>query len=135
MIYEILLSTTKRTEVVDITSRVEELVRGSGVKSGTLIMFVPHTTASVTISENYDPKVGLDITNSLSKLIPQKVPYAHTEGNADAHIKAALVGSTRTLFIEDGKVVFGTWQGIFFCEFDGPRKRRVLVKILRDEGE
>jgi len=93
-------------------------------------MYVPHTTAAITINENYDPSVTKDITEALTRIAPHNLPYHHTEGNADAHIKAAIVGSSRSVFFEDGKILFGTWQGIFLCEFDGPRRRRVFVKVI-----
>ncbi|MEO0102748.1 MAG: secondary thiamine-phosphate synthase enzyme YjbQ [candidate division WOR-3 bacterium] len=132
MFYRIEIHTHHRNELLDITEEVIKVIKKSNVKNGTVIIFVPHTTAAITINENYDPSVGRDIIDSLARLLPKSVPYAHTEGNADAHIKAALIGSTRTVFLENGEVVFGTWQGIFFCEFDGPRRREVLVKIIPD---
>lgn len=130
MLNQIEISTHSRTELVDITDEIRKAIKKSGVKSGTCIIYIPHTTAAITINENYDPSVCEDIVATLNRLVPHHVRYAHTEGNADAHIKAAIIGSTRTVFFEDGKILFGTWQGIFFCEFDGPRRRKVLVKIL-----
>ncbi len=94
------------------------------------MIFVPHTTAAVTINENYDPSVCSDISSALKRLIPAGDPYEHSEGNADAHIKASIIGSSRTIFIEDGKPAFGSWQGIFLCEFDGPRTREVWIKVI-----
>ena len=132
MLYPIEISTHSRTELVDITDEVRKAIKKSEVKSGTCIIYVPHTTAAVTINENYDPSVCEDIVTNLNRLVPHRAHYAHTEGNADAHIKSAIIGSSRTVFFEDGKILFGTWQGIFFCEFDGPRRRKVLVKILKD---
>ena len=132
MIYPIEISTRSRTELVDITEEVRKVIKKSGVNSGTCIIYVPHTTAAVTINENYDPSVCEDIVTNLNRLVPHSAHYAHTEGNADAHIKAAIVGSSRTVFFEDDKILFGTWQGIFFCEFDGPRRRKILVKVLGD---
>lgn len=132
MYYTIELSTHSRCEFVDITDKVLSVIKKSQVKSGIAIIYVPHTTAAITINENYDPSVTADINNLLNKLIPHNFPYAHTEGNADAHIKSAIMGSTRTVFFENGEILFGTWQGIFFCEFDGPRRRKVFVKILSD---
>ncbi len=132
MLNQIEISTHSRTELVDITEEVSKVIKKSGIKSGTCIIYVPHTTAAVTINENYDPSVGEDIVSILKRLVPHSGHYAHTEGNADAHIKAAIIGSSKTVFFEDGKILFGTWQGIFFCEFDGPRRRRILVKVLSD---
>ena len=117
--------------MVDITPSVAEYVKKSKVSEGFCIIFVPHTTAGITINENYDPSVRSDISNILKKLAPESSSYEHTEGNADAHIKATIVGSSRTVFIEDNKLAFGTWQGIFLCEFDGPRTREVWVKIIK----
>ena len=132
MLFPIEISTHSRTELVDITEEIRRVIKKSAVKSGTCIIYVPHTTAAVTINENYDPSVCEDIVSTLNRFVPHSAHYAHTEGNADAHIKAAIVGSSRTVFFEDGKILFGTWQGIFFYEFDGPRRRKVLVKILKD---
>lgn len=126
------LSTHDRLELIDITDQVLHIIKTSKLKSGTAIIYIPHTTAAVTINENYDPSVTSDINTMLSKLIPHNIHYAHAEGNADAHIKAALIGSSRTVFFENGEILFGTWQGIFFCEFDGPRRRKVFVKIIAD---
>lgn len=131
MIEKIKISTKNRNELVDITNEVKKIIEKNKIKDGVIHIFCPHTTAAITINENYDPSVQEDITNALEKLIPYRGNYSHTEGNADAHIKAAIVGSSRTLFIEDGKLAFGTWQGIFFCEFDGPRTREVWVKIIK----
>jgi len=114
---------------VDITSEIKKVVEKNKIKNGIVHIFCPHTTAGITINENYDPSVKEDITETLNKLIPYHSRYSHSEGNADAHIKAAIIGSSRSLFIEDGKLVLGTWQGIFFCEFDGPRTREIWVKI------
>jgi len=124
------LSTRSREELVDITSRVEEAVRGSGVRDGLCVVFVPHTTAGVTVNENADPSVKEDIVSFLRKLIPASADFSHLEGNSDAHIKASLVGDSETLLVEDGRLVLGTWQGICFAEFDGPRRRKVYVKVI-----
>ena len=132
MIHEIEVTSKSRTELIDITGKAENIIEESGINSGSAIIFVPHTTAAITINENYDPDVGADINAALSSLIPHHNSYSHTEGNSDAHIKAAITGSSRTVFFEKGKIRFGSWQGIFFCEFDGPRKRRVWVKIIKD---
>jgi secondary thiamine-phosphate synthase enzyme len=132
VIEKIKVSTKIRNELVDITSEVKKIIEKNKIKNGVVHIFCPHTTAAITINENYDPSVKEDITDTLAKLIPYRANYSHTEGNADAHIKAAIVGSSKTLFIEDGKPAFGTWQGIFFCEFDGPRTREIWVKIIEN---
>jgi len=132
MLEKIKVSTPTRNQLVDITREIQTLVDKHKVKDGILYVFCPHTTAAVTVNENYDPSVQSDISGTLSKLIPHRAGYAHTEGNADAHIKAALVGSSRTLFIQNGKISFGQWQGIYLCEFDGPRTREVWVKIIKE---
>jgi secondary thiamine-phosphate synthase enzyme len=129
MIKEIYLNTKSRTEMIDITAKLQDVVRDSGSKEGLCIVFVPHTTAAITVNENADPDVRADILTQLNKNIPQKGDWRHREGNADSHVKASLVGSSVTLIIREGQLNLGTWQGIFFCEFDGPRKRRVLIKI------
>lgn len=129
--FEVLdIHTSKRIEFVDITTKIEKLVFDSKVKDGLCIVYVPHTTCGLTINEHADPSVVNDIINQISKLIPQKDNYAHLEGNSDAHIKASLFGSSVSIIIKNSKLVLGTWQGIFLCEFDGPRKRNVFVKIL-----
>ncbi len=129
MIETINVKTRSRTEFVDITSDVKNIVRDSGVKSGVCIIYVPHTTAGVTINEGADPAVVKDILSTLNKLFPQDPGYLHMEGNSDAHIKTSLMGPSQTVIIENGKLLLGTWQAIFFCEFDGARSRKVIVKI------
>jgi len=126
---EIRVSTGSRTELVDITSEVQKAVRDSGVREGVCHVYVPHTTAGVTINENADPSVRQDILMELNKIVPLEDNYRHLEGNAAAHIKATMVGSSETILVEGGRLLLGTWQGIFFCEFDGPRSRRVLFSI------
>ncbi|OQX52760.1 MAG: hypothetical protein B5M53_07835 [Candidatus Cloacimonas sp. 4484_209] len=130
MIKTITVRTKKRIEFIDITGKVRNIVKESGVKSGLCWIYVPHTTAGVTINENADPSVVMDIQEMLSKLVPYGSHYKHLEGNADAHIKSTLTGVNTCCFIEDEELVLGTWQGIFFCEYDGPRTREVLVKII-----
>ena len=132
MIEKIAVNTQKRVQMVDITSQIHKVINKHKVKEGMAHVFCPHTTAAVTINENCDPSVQQDINESLVKLIPHHSHYAHTEGNADAHIKAAVMGSSRTIFIQAGKISLGTWQGIFFCEFDGPRTREVWVKVTKE---
>jgi secondary thiamine-phosphate synthase enzyme len=123
--------TSTQTEFVDITRSVQEAVRKIGVEDGICTVFVPHTTAAVTINENADPSVVHDIVMELNKIIPYKDAYHHMEGNAPAHIKASLVGCSEIVIVESGKLVLGTWQGIFFCEFDGPRSRKVHVIVTK----
>ncbi|MGZ3592650.1 MAG: secondary thiamine-phosphate synthase enzyme YjbQ [Syntrophales bacterium] len=121
--------TNTRAEMIDITDRIRILVKDSRIKSGVCHVFVPHTTAAVTINENADPDVPRDILTELEKIIPFNDHYRHVEGNSAAHIKASIVGASETVFIENGDLVLGTWQSIFFCEFDGPRSRRVIVML------
>lgn len=132
MIEKINVSTRQRVQMIDITSQIQRLVNKKKLEDGIAYVFCPHTTAAVTINENCDPSVQSDINETLSTLIPHHSRYAHTEGNADAHIKSAIMGSSRTLFVQEGKINLGTWQGIFFCEFDGPRTREVWVKIIKE---
>lgn len=127
------LKTTKPQEFIDITDIVYTDVRNSNVKDGIVVIYVPHTTAGVTINENADPDVVWDIISTLDKVYPVKGYYRHLEGNSHAHIKASLMGASCTVIIKDGKLLLGTWQGIYFCEFDGPRVRVFYVKIIKDE--
>lgn len=129
MIATINISTKSAEEFIDITSLIEEKVKASKVKEGLATVFIPHTTAAVTINENADPSVTRDIISSLDKIIPPRANYAHMEGNSHAHIKSSLIGSSRQIIIQNGHLKLGTWQGIYFCEFDGPRSRQVWVKI------
>lgn len=126
------VNTSKRNQLIDISKDIRAIIDKHKIKEGVLHVFCPHTTAAITINENADPSVQTDISETLSKLIPLRPDYAHTEGNADAHIKASIVGSSRTLFINEGKIAFGTWQGIYLCEFDGPRTREVWIKIIKE---
>lgn len=134
MIHKVDIKTQARVEFQDVTARVRGIVAESGVKSGICYVFVPHTTAGVTVNEHADPSVVEDIAAQLDKMVPQHQNYRHREGNSPAHIKAAIIGDSETLFIENGKLVLGTWQGIFFSEFDGPRNRNMLVKIVPDRA-
>jgi secondary thiamine-phosphate synthase enzyme len=129
---ELTLRTRNRTELLDITDSLAKLVRDSKVRSGLLTVFVPHTTAAVTINENADPSVQQDILQELNRLVPLQGPYRHTEGNSAAHVKSTLVNPSQLLLIDDGRLALGTWQGVYFCEFDGPRTRKVWVKIIPD---
>jgi len=124
------VQTGSKEVFVDITGQVEVEVKRVGVKSGICVLYVPHTTAAVTINENADPSVRQDIVMTLRKSVPDSLAYAHTEGNSPAHVKSSLVGASITIPIEDGRLVMGTWQGIFFCEFDGPRLRHFYVQLL-----
>ena len=126
------IQTSARFEMIDITGRVAALVRESGIKQGICHAFVPHTTAAVTINENADPDVPRDILTALDHIVPLSKSYRHAEGNSAAHIKASLFGASQTLLIDDGTLVLGTWQSLFFCEFDGPRTRKVLIKLTGD---
>ncbi len=132
MIVRLDVSTRSQTEARDITSQVQQAVTDSGVQNGVCYVYVSHTTAGVIINENADPSVARDILTTLKELVPRQGDYSHREGNADAHIKASLVGSSQAILVEGGRLVLGTWQGIFFCEFDGPRRRHVLVKVLAE---
>jgi len=125
--------TTDRTSMQNITSQVNDIIKKSGIKHGLCYIFIPHTTAAVTINESADPDVVTDIIMELNKVIPLQDRYLHTEGNSAAHIKTSLVGSSECIFVEDGRLMLGTWQGIFLCEFDGPRTRQVWVKTVLSE--
>jgi len=130
---QLAVKTNSRFEMIDITNHVRSVLRESNVKSGICYVFVPHTTAAVTINENADPDVPRDIIMELDKVIPLHDNYRHMEGNSAAHIKSSLVGSSEMIFIENGSLVLGTWQSLFFCEFDGPRTRKVFVKLVPTE--
>ena len=121
--------TDTRCEMIDITDKVATFVRESGLRDGICHVFVPHTTAALTINENADPDVPRDILDSLDRVVPLSNRYRHAEGNAAAHVKASLLGASQTVFVENGRLVLGTWQSLFFCEFDGPRTREVLVNL------
>jgi len=123
------VQTTKRAEMIDITRQVADLVHRAGVGRGLCHVFVPHTTAAVTINENADPDVPGDILTVLDRLIPHEGGYRHREGNTAAHVKASLLGASQTVLIEGGELVLGIWQSLFFCEFDGPRPRKILVRV------
>ena len=133
MIETVQVSTTQKTEFIDITRFVQEAVKKTGFSEGVCIVYVPHTTAAVTINENADPAVPQDMMRSLNKIVPFEERYLHAEGNAPAHIKASLLGFSQTVFVESGKLALGTWQGIFFCEFDGPRTRKFRIKVMKSE--
>ena len=124
------INSDRRNQLIDITSKVYQLVSESGVEEGLAFLYVPHTTAAITINENADPSVKSDILGYLEKLIPQNARFHHAEGNSDAHIKASLTGFSQIIPISNSRLVLGTWQGIYFCEYDGPRTRKVIVKII-----
>ncbi len=130
MIYRFNIHTRSRTDFIDITREISKIVKEGKVTNGVCYVFVPHTTASITINENADPDVVSDIKKELEKMAPFDDNYRHSEGNSAAHIKASILGSSEILLVENGELVLGTWQGIYFCEFDGPRTRNVLVKII-----
>ena len=129
MIMNFPVETHEREEMIDITSLVQKAIEESNIESGVVFCFVPHTTAAVTINENADPDVKRDILYKLKKEIPQSDGYHHAEGNSDAHLKASLIGFSEQLLFEKRKLILGIWQGVYFCEFDGPRKRQIMVKV------
>lgn len=131
---KIRLQTRSRTELLEITQQVENIVQSSAIREGVCYVYVPHTTAGIIVNENADPSVRRDILNTLNKVIPLDGNYTHAEGNAAAHIKSSLVGLSASIPICDGKLALGTWQGIFFSEFDGPRSREVFIQVLRSEA-
>jgi secondary thiamine-phosphate synthase enzyme len=124
------LNTKSRNEMVDITAKIQGAMDEASMRDGICVVYVPHTTAAVTINEGADPSVCVDITKRLKELVPEGAGYRHAEGNSDSHIKAALVGSSATVIVEAGRLVLGTWQKVFFCEFDGPRTRTVMLKVI-----
>ena len=127
------VKTSKHTQMLDITHQVQRAVTESGVRDGICTVFIPHTTAAVTINENADPDVVRDFTMELGKIVPWEDGYHHMEGNSAAHLKSSMIGFSEQIIIEDGRLLLGTWQGIYFCEFDGPRSRKCYVKIM--EGQ
>jgi secondary thiamine-phosphate synthase enzyme len=130
MISKINVATKERNEFVDITVKIRKLVLDSGINSGVCHVFVPHTTAGITINEGADPSVKGDIIAVLKNAVPEKGDYRHAEGNSDAHIKTMLTGNSAQIIIENGELLLGTWQALFLCEYDGPRNRQVIVKIM-----
>lgn len=132
MLKEINIKTNIQTQILDITAQVQKVVRESGIIEGLCCVFVPHTTAGVTINENADPSVKQDIVMELNKIIPFNDHYSHLEGNSAAHIKASIIGSSVNIPVENNDLLLGTWQGICFCEFDGPRTRKYFVKIIKN---
>ena len=130
MAVQINIESKRNTQLINITSEVQRQVDKIGVKDGLVVVYVPHTTAAVTINEGADPSVKADIIDTLGEVVPWDKVYGHAEGNSPAHIKASLVGSSVTIFLENGRLQLGQWQSIFFCEFDGPRRRRCRIKVL-----
>lgn len=126
------MRTSRRTELQNVTEQVEKAVRDSGCKQGVCHLYVPHTTAGVIINEGYDPDVARDMESTLDRLVPQSAHYKHAEGNSDSHIKTALVGTSQSVWVENGRLALGRWQQIFFAEFDGPRSRELHLKIVAD---
>jgi secondary thiamine-phosphate synthase enzyme len=126
------VKTERRTQLVDVTAQVERVVKAAGVASGVCYLYVPHTTAAVMINEHADPDVATDLEGVFDRLVPHAGPYRHSEGNSDSHAKAVMVGASQVVFVEDGKLALGRWQGVLFCEFDGPRERKIWVKVVGD---
>ncbi|MCK5759086.1 MAG: secondary thiamine-phosphate synthase enzyme YjbQ [Clostridiales bacterium] len=134
MVKKVRISTKTRSDMVNITGRIQEIVAKSGIKNGIVVVFVPHTTAGITINENADPDVVTDILMKLNKIVTEDRDYLHYEGNSSAHIKALMTGSSVTVILEEGKLALGMWQGIYFCEYDGPRSRTVNIEIIAKGG-
>ena len=126
-----IVSSSQQTQIIDITSQVQSIVSSSKIEEGVCHVFIPHTTAGITINENADPDVKADLLMEINKIIPFQDNYMHMEGNSAAHIKATLFGNSQTVLVENGRIQLGTWQGLFFCEFDGPRSRKVWVNLTK----
>lgn len=130
MVTEVMVKTSRREEIIDITAEIQEVVTGSGTLNGVCHVFVPHTTCGLTVNEHADPDVVSDLREALNKMVPLNGGYRHSEGNSPAHIKTSLVGTSQTILVTEGRLRLGTWQGVFLCEFDGPRKRKLWVTII-----
>lgn len=130
MLKRLSIKTNAKVEFIDITAKIKKVVRDSGIKSGVIQIHIPHTTAAVTINENADPSVQSDIKKEINKIVPFEDNYSHLEGNSAAHIKSSLFGVDQNIIIENNDLLLGTWQGIYFCEFDGPRSRKINIKII-----
>ena len=128
----LIIKSDRRTQLVDVTAQVQKVVSATEIANGICYLYVPHTTAGIAINECADPDVARDIEGALDRLIPKTGPYRHNEGNSDSHIKSVLVGGTQVVFVEDGRLALGRWQGIFFCEFDGPRERHLHFKVVSE---
>jgi secondary thiamine-phosphate synthase enzyme len=124
------VKSSRRREMIDVTGLIARAVAEAGVESGVAVAFVPHTTAGITINENADPDVQRDLLSHLEKLVPERGSWRHSEGNSDAHVQASIIGSSVAIIVENGRLVLGTWQAVFFCEFDGPRSRKLVVKVM-----
>ena len=135
MLIKLDVHTSKHTQMVDITHLIRKAVADSGGSDGICTVFIPHTTAAVTINENADPDVVRDFTTEIDKIVPWEDGYHHMEGNSAAHLKASMIGFSEQIIVDGGKLVLGTWQGIYFCEFDGPRRRNVYVKVMGSSSE
>lgn len=133
MLRYINVRSSQRSEFIDITEKINDVIKEAGILSGICYVYIPHTTAAVTINEGADPSVHRDIQNALTRLVPQEMNYSHREGNADAHIKSSIIGTSQLVIIDEGRLVLGTWQAVYFCEFDGPRHRRVTLKLIADK--
>ncbi len=127
---QLTIKTHAQTEMIDITRQVQQALTEKGIQEGICMVYVPHTTAAVTINESADPSVRRDILMVLNEMVPWEAPYQHLEGNSPAHVKTTLVGSSELIAVEDGRLSLGTWQGIFFCEFDGPRTRKLNISLI-----
>ena len=132
---QLTVQTNSQTEMLDVTSKVQAAVKAAGFQNGLCMLYVPHTTAGITINESADPSVRKDILMVLNQMVPWKADYKHMEGNSPAHVKSSLMGASQLVAVENGRLVLGTWQGIFFCEFDGPRTRKLLVTCMRSSVE
>jgi secondary thiamine-phosphate synthase enzyme len=133
MLYRLNIKTHSKTELLDITDKVNDVISQSGVEEGMCVVFANHTTAGMTINEHADPDVAADILSRLDAMVPNQANYKHGEGNSAAHIKASIVGVSVTAIVQYGELALGTWQGIFFCEFDGPRNREILIKVMSEK--
>jgi len=128
----LVVRTDRRTQLLDVTAQVQKAVSAAKISNGICYLYVPHTTAGIAINECADPDVARDIEGALDRLVPKVGPYRHSEGNSDSHVKSVLIGSSQVVFVEDAGLMLGRWQGIFFCEFDGPRERRLNIKIVSE---
>jgi len=128
----LVVRTDRRTQLLDVTAQVQKAVSAAKISNGICYLYVPHTTAGIAINECADPDVARDIEGALDRLVPKVGPYRHSEGNSDSHVKSVLIGSSQVVFVEDAGLMLGRWQGIFFCEFDGPRERKLVLKVVPD---
>lgn len=131
-VFQFTVRTSSHTQMLDITGQIQKVVADSGVQNGLCVVFIPHTTAAVTVNENADPDVQTDFMKEINKIVPWEDGYFHAEGNSAAHLKASMMGFSETLLVDGGKLLLGTWQGVYFLEYDGPRTRKVYVKIMED---